>query len=105
MPKGKGVKMSYYRVKELILDGLAILNDVYTGNHINRNLSDEEVMDLYNDFHNDKAEVQAFHFRVRKNHRHHDEKDVYNKKRYLKKVSDFLIDAELRLDRKGLLDY
>ena len=97
--------MSYYRVKELILDGLAILQDVYAGRHINNSISDEQLMDLWNDFHKDKAEVQAFRFRVRPNHRHHDQKDVYNKNRYLKKVSDFLIDAELRLDRKGLLDY
>ena len=97
--------MSYFRTKELILEGLAVLNDVYAGNYINKNLRDEEVLDLYNTFHSDKAEVQAFNFKVRPNHRKQDEKDVYNKKRYLKKVSNFLIDAELRLDRKGLLDY
>lgn len=97
--------MSYHQTKELMLEGLAILNDVYAGNHINNALSDEQVMDLYNEFHNDKKVVESYYFRVRKGHQKHDQKDVYNKNRYLKKVSNFLIDAELRLDRKGLLNY
>lgn len=97
--------MSYFRVKEIMLEGLAILADVYPNGHINKSLSDEEVLDLYNTFHEDKTEVQNFHFRVRKYAQKHDKKDLINKQRFLHKVSNFLYDAEFRLDSKGLLNY
>lgn len=97
--------MSYFKIKETILEGLAILSDVYPNGHINRILSDEEVLDLYNTFHEDKKEVESFNFRVRKYALKHDKKDVINKQRFLHQVRNFLIDAELRLNSKGLLDY
>lgn len=88
--------MKYYRIKELMLEGLAILADIYPYNRIKR-MNGEKLWELYNEFSKEKECISSFYFKG--------EKDIANKIRYIKKVNNFLIDAEYQLVKRGVVKH
>lgn len=86
--------MRYQKAREIMLEGLAVIVDIYPANRIAK-MSNEELLARYNEFYAEKPIVETFYYK--------DKKDIANKTRYLKKVSNFLIDAEFRLFSAGLL--